>query len=46
MSPQWKILVVDETSKKILDNAVKEDDVLNQNIASMRRRTDPRPDIF
>lgn len=32
---QWKVLVVDEFSKKILDNVAKEDDILNQNVASM-----------
>lgn len=32
--PQWKVLVLDESSKKIIDNVVKEDDILNQNIAS------------
>lgn len=32
---QWKCLVVDENSKKIIDNVVKEDDILNNNIASM-----------
>lgn len=31
---QWKVLVVDEDSRKLLDNTVKEDDVLNQNITS------------
>jgi syntaxin-binding protein 1 len=31
---QWKVLVIDETSKKIIDNVVKEDDILNHNIAS------------
>lgn len=31
---QWKVLVIDETSKKIIDNVVKEDDILNENIAS------------
>lgn len=35
MPLQWKVLVVDEFSKKILDNVAKEDDILNQNIASM-----------
>lgn len=34
MPSQWKVLVVDEFSKKILDNVAKEDDILNQNIAS------------
>lgn len=31
---QWKVLVLDATSKKLVDNAVKEDDILNHNIAS------------
>ncbi|KAK0629707.1 Sec1 family protein [Bombardia bombarda] len=33
----WKVLVVDEATKKILDNAVKEDDILNHNIANIER---------
>lgn len=33
----WKILVVDETSRKLLYNAVKEDDVLNCNIINVER---------
>ena len=32
---QWKILVVDTASRKIIDNVVREDDILNENIASM-----------
>jgi syntaxin-binding protein 1 len=32
---QWKVLVIDEGAKKIIDNVVKEDDILNENIASM-----------
>jgi syntaxin-binding protein 1 len=28
------VLVIDESSKKIIDNVVKEDDILNENIAS------------
>lgn len=31
---QWKVLVVDEESRKIIDNVVKEDDILNENITS------------
>lgn len=31
---QWKVLVIDEGAKKIIDNVVKEDDILNENIAS------------
>jgi len=34
---QWKVLVIDEGAKKIIDNVVKEDDILNENIASMLR---------
>lgn len=30
--------MLDENSKKIIDNVVKEDDILNQNIASMVNR--------
>jgi hypothetical protein len=36
---QWKVLVLDEGSKKIIDNVVKEDDILNENIASMQDST-------
>lgn len=31
---QWKVLVVDEASRKLIDNAVKEDDILNLNVTS------------
>ncbi|KAJ6445031.1 Sec1 family superfamily [Purpureocillium lavendulum] len=44
----WKCLVVDETSRKILDNAVKEDDILNNNIATIERienRREPNPEM-
>jgi syntaxin-binding protein 1 len=34
---QWKVLVVDEQTKKLLDNVLKEDDILNENITSMCR---------
>jgi hypothetical protein len=30
----WKVLVVDEESRKLIDNVVREDDILNQNITS------------
>lgn len=32
---QWKVLVADEQSKKLLDNVLKEDDILNENITSV-----------
>ncbi|CAG8974407.1 hypothetical protein HYALB_00010047 [Hymenoscyphus albidus] len=38
----WKVLVIDEYSKKILDNAVKEDDILNENIANIEKIEDRR----
>ncbi|SPN98614.1 related to syntaxin-binding protein sec1-like protein [Cephalotrichum gorgonifer] len=44
----WKVLVVDTISKKLLDNAVAEDDILNQNIANIEVLEDRRqlsPDI-
>jgi syntaxin-binding protein 1 len=31
---QWKVLVLDETSKKLIYNVLKEDDILNENVAS------------
>lgn len=31
---QWKVLVVDEKSRKLLDATVKEDDILNHNVTS------------
>ncbi|EYB29742.1 hypothetical protein FG05_09686 [Fusarium graminearum] len=33
----WKCLIIDENSKKIIDNVVKEDDILNNNIATIER---------
>jgi len=35
--PQWKVLILDATTKELVYNTVKEDDILNQNIASMLR---------
>ncbi|CAK7224409.1 hypothetical protein SBRCBS47491_005541 [Sporothrix bragantina] len=47
----WKVLVLDETSKKIIDNVVKEDDILNKNIANIelieeRREMNPTMDAI
>ncbi|KAI0478759.1 Sec1 family protein [Xylariaceae sp. FL0804] len=33
----WKVLVIDEESKRIIDNVTKEDDILNHNIANIDR---------
>ncbi|KAI2466815.1 Sec1-like protein [Annulohypoxylon bovei var. microspora] len=38
----WKILVVDNDSKKLIDNVVKEDDILNHNIANIESIEDRR----
>ncbi|KAI1650695.1 Sec1-like protein [Daldinia loculata] len=38
----WKVLVIDTESKKIIDNAVKEDDILNHNIANIELIEDRR----
>lgn len=38
----WKVLVVDENSSKLLYNVVKEDDILNCNIISIERLEDRR----
>lgn len=43
---QWKVLVIDESSKKIIDNVVKEDDILNENIASEWERGISRGDVL
>lgn len=37
LSSQWKVLILDATTKDLVYNTVKEDDILNQNIASMLR---------
>lgn len=34
--PQWKVLVVDEDSKKLIDNVTKDEDILNLNVTSMQ----------
>lgn len=33
----WKVLVVDEGSRKLLNNAVKEDDILNHNVTNIEQ---------
>ncbi|RFU26605.1 hypothetical protein B7463_g9740, partial [Scytalidium lignicola] len=38
----WKILVVDDDAKRIIDNVVKEDDILNENIANIEKIEDKR----
>ncbi|KAH7088943.1 Sec1-like protein [Paraphoma chrysanthemicola] len=38
----WKILIVDEDSKKLIDNVVKEDDILNLNITNVERLEERR----
>jgi len=37
---QWKVLVTDETSSKVLENVVEVDDILSEDIKSML--ADPR----
>ncbi|KAF2199541.1 Sec1-like protein [Delitschia confertaspora ATCC 74209] len=39
----WKVLVVDEQSQKLIDNVVKEDDILNENITNIEQIEDRRP---
>ncbi|KAF2188298.1 syntaxin-binding protein-like protein 2 [Zopfia rhizophila CBS 207.26] len=39
----WKVLVVDEDSRKLIDNVVKEDDILNENITNIERIEERRP---
>ncbi|KAI9762916.1 MAG: vacuolar sorting protein VPS33/slp1 [Geoglossum simile] len=40
---EWKVLVIDEATKKLIDNVVKEDDILNENITNIERIEDRRP---
>ncbi|KAH8696119.1 Sec1 family superfamily [Talaromyces proteolyticus] len=39
----WKILVVDENSRKLLDNSVNEDDILNNNVTNIEQIEHRRP---
>ena len=32
---QWKVLILDEGSKKLVDTVVKEDDILQENVTSV-----------
>jgi len=44
---QWKVLIVDEDSRKLIDNVVKEDDILDSNITNIERiedRRQPQPE--
>jgi len=50
-SGDWKVLVIDESSKRIVDNVLKEDDILNHNIANIeqieeRREMNPTMDAI
>ncbi|RAL13026.1 Sec1 family protein [Aspergillus homomorphus CBS 101889] len=40
---EWKVLVVDETSRKLIDNAVSEDDILNLNVTNIEQIEHRRP---
>ncbi|WEW57761.1 syntaxin binding protein 1 [Emydomyces testavorans] len=40
---EWKVLVVDERSRKLLNNAVKEDDILNANVTNIEQIEHRRP---
>ncbi|KAF4551502.1 Sec1-like protein 3 [Elsinoe fawcettii] len=39
---EWKVLIVDEDSKRILDNVLKQDDILNENITNIENIEDRR----
>ena len=38
---QWKLLVVDEGSRKLIDSVTKEDEILEENITSMDQKGTP-----
>ncbi|KAF2645332.1 syntaxin-binding protein-like protein 2 [Massarina eburnea CBS 473.64] len=43
-APAWKVLVVDADSRKLIENVVKEDDILNENITNIENIEDRRMD--
>src|SRR5271154_5490306 len=34
---EWKVLVLDENSKRLVDNVAKEDDILNENVTNIEQ---------
>jgi syntaxin-binding protein 1 len=45
---EWKVLVVDETSRKLIYNATNDDDILNLNVTNVEQiehRRPPNPDM-
>ncbi|KAJ9644474.1 syntaxin binding protein 1 [Coniosporium tulheliwenetii] len=40
---EWMVFVVDETSRKLIDNVVKEDEILSQNITNIEQIENKRP---
>ena len=40
---EWKVLVLDEGSRKIIDNVVREDDILKENITNIEQIEQRRP---
>ncbi|KAI4720770.1 Sec1-like protein [Aureobasidium sp. EXF-10727] len=40
---QWKVLVLDDASKKLLDNVLHPDDILNESITNIEKIEDRRP---
>ncbi|KAJ5262293.1 hypothetical protein N7524_007598 [Penicillium chrysogenum] len=40
---EWKVLVVDETSKKLVEGAVKEEEILNLNVSNVEQLEHRRP---
>jgi len=40
---EWKVLVVDDASRKLMDNVVREDDILKENITNIEQIEQRRP---
>ncbi|KAI9675210.1 MAG: vacuolar sorting protein VPS33/slp1 [Trizodia sp. TS-e1964] len=40
---EWKVVILDETSRKLVYNVVKEDDILNENVANIEQIEHRRP---
>ncbi|GAB7356659.1 hypothetical protein MBLNU459_g7376t2 [Dothideomycetes sp. NU459] len=40
---EWKVLILDESSRRLIDNVIKEDDILNENITHIEQIEHRRP---
>ncbi|KAF1814193.1 Sec1-like protein [Eremomyces bilateralis CBS 781.70] len=48
---EWKVLILDQTSRKLVENVVNEDDIIKENVLKIedieaRRQSDPESDVI